>query len=76
MDFKRGVLVLDEEQEVWANCKFLMKTGEIYGIELNESTVGRPFDSAFLWRTNGERMKVVLDGYNPYAFERIWKVSL
>lgn len=69
VDFERAELVFDKEQEIWANCKFLKKTGEIYGIELNESNYDRPLDSAFLWRPNGERMKVVLLGGRPYAFE-------
>jgi hypothetical protein len=69
VDFDRAVLVFDEQQEIWANCKYLRKTGEIYGVELNASNYMFPLDSAFLWRMNGEKMKVVLKGHRPYAFE-------
>lgn len=69
VDYENAALVFDEKNELWANCKFIMKTGEIYGIELNESNVNFSLDSAFLWRTNGNRMKVELKGINPFAFE-------
>ncbi|MGV2887520.1 hypothetical protein [Paenibacillus taichungensis] len=60
IDFERAALVFDEEKEIWANCKYIHKTGEIYEIELNETNYNLPFESAFLWRTNGERMQVMI----------------